>query len=152
MSQPKWEFVANLGDVNPIDYGGYFVFRDATGVYPEEAELLIAGDSDEEGWEVRRFILERCTFTDGILSDNKFHPLHPAWFADSLGKIADCNGIEEQVLRMQLCSSCAVERAHAYRCIGDYQGWDNLDSYPLQFSDRAEVESRYANHPYCKVQ
>jgi hypothetical protein len=25
--QPKWAFVANLGDVNPLDHGGYLVYR-----------------------------------------------------------------------------------------------------------------------------
>ena len=49
MSQPVWSCIANLGDVNPIDYGGYFVYIDTTGVYPPEAELLIApSDNDDD--------------------------------------------------------------------------------------------------------
>lgn len=39
--QPRWKLVAQLGDVHPIDYGGYFVYRDTTGVYEEEAEVLM---------------------------------------------------------------------------------------------------------------
>ncbi len=42
--QPKWKLLANLGDANPIDYGGYFVYRDETGVYRDEAEKLISPD------------------------------------------------------------------------------------------------------------
>ena len=33
MSQPKWEYVANLGDTSPLEYGGLFLYRDTTGVY-----------------------------------------------------------------------------------------------------------------------
>lgn len=40
MTQPKWKFVANLGDVSWADYGGLFVFRDLTGVYDPEMEYL----------------------------------------------------------------------------------------------------------------
>ena len=42
--QPKWKLLANLGDANPIDYCGYFVYRDETGVYRDEAEKLISPD------------------------------------------------------------------------------------------------------------
>jgi hypothetical protein len=156
-SQPKWVLLANLGDVNPVDYGGFFVYRDETGVYPEEAELLEAPDDDSGTWEVRRVVLERCTYVNGVLSDNKFHPDFPAWFAEPeseraerpqdttyLRNVAECCGVEVEALIEMFCSADPVERAQAYRMVGDYHGWDNLDSYPLTFTDRAEVESRYA--------
>jgi hypothetical protein len=81
--QPVWKLLANLGDISPFDYGGYFVYLDETGMYPEEAELLELENENEEDEEkirytVRRFVLERCTLVDGVLSDNKFHPDHPA--------------------------------------------------------------------------
>lgn len=46
--QPIWEFVANLGDVNVAQHGGFLVYRDTTGVYPPEVELYEA-DDDETG-------------------------------------------------------------------------------------------------------
>lgn len=145
--QPKWKFRANLGDADPIDHGGYFVFEDETGVYPPEAELLISPDSDEapEGWIVYRFILEPCTFIDGILSDNKFHPDHPAWFADKLSDVASSIGQPLEVIRQWIVSGSLEERALAWQAIGQYHGFDNLDSYPLTFKTRAEVETRYSD-------
>lgn len=156
-NQPKWKAIAQLGDVNPIDYGGFWVLRDTTGVYCEEAELLVTPeDEDEDGtYTVYRLILERCTLTDGILSDNKHHPLKNAWFAkpeeqrkqrpqDStyLSCVAASCGIDVDELTSQLCSSDAIERAQAYRCIGEYHGFENFDSYPLTLS-RSECRKRY---------
>jgi hypothetical protein len=158
MSQPVWKEIANLGDVDPIDHDGYFVFVDETGVYPAEAERLESppddGDmwDDETGdysnsarWIVHRFSLDRCTFTDGVLSDNRFHPDHPAWFADDLESAASCMDFGEPDLRTAFCSDDPIRRANAYRAVGDYHGFDNLDSYPLTLS-RDEVKSRYPQY------
>lgn len=76
--QPTWKLIANLGDVHPIDYGGYFVYVDETGTYEAEAELLEVPEDEDRTYRVYRFILDRCTLTNGVLSDNKFHPDHPA--------------------------------------------------------------------------
>jgi len=147
--QPVWKLTANLGDVHPLDYGGFFVFEDETGVYPPEAELLI-GPVDDEQYTVFRFILERCTLINGILSDNKFHPELMAWFGyrdkdrpqdsdlNDVARYADMPNIAEL-----LCSESAIDRAHAYRAIGEYHGFGNLDSYPLTLT-RVEAQKRYA--------
>lgn len=145
-NQPKWQLIANLGDATPLDYGGLFVFRDETGVYREEMELLEVQhpDADYDGdlrYEVRRCVLERCTLTNGILSDNQFHPEHPAWFADGLAGVAATIGSTKEELERLLCSENPLERAEAYRAIGDYHGWDNLDSDSLTLS-RTEAEAR----------
>ena len=66
MSQPIWKFVANLGDADPITYGGFFVFTDETGVYAPEAELLEEPTEDFKLWSVSRFPLENCTFASDI--------------------------------------------------------------------------------------
>jgi len=159
MTQPVWKLIANLGDVNPIDHGGYFIYRDETRNYNEEAELLevIDEDSEEPKWIVRRFTLDQCTLIDGILSDNIFHPEHPAWFAAPesmkalrpqdttyLSSVARYSDISLDELQANLCSPNPVERAMAYRMIGDYHGWENFDSYPLVITDRSEIEARYS--------
>jgi hypothetical protein len=66
MSQPIWKFVVNLGDTDPIENGGYFVFTDETGVYPPEVELLEEPAEDSKTWTVYRFVLENCTFASDI--------------------------------------------------------------------------------------
>jgi hypothetical protein len=158
-AQPQWELVAQLGDANPIDHGGHFVYVDLTGVYPPESELLIPdeGDEDAERWTIYRYSLDKCTLTDGILSDNPYHPSHPAWFATPdhherdrpqdttyLGRVADCCDIERSELERMLCGDDPVERATAYHAIGSYHGWENLDSYPRVVTSRDEIEQRYA--------
>lgn len=167
--QPDWKCVANLGDVHPIDHGGYFVYEDQTGVYAPECELLTPlGDDDSAGWNVHRFILETCTYQDGVLSDNKYHPALPAWFAKPeseratrpqdttyLSNLAKFVGMETDAFAAMFLSGDISERAEAWRIVGEYHGFENLDSYPLTFKPeskedgdiarcRAEVETRYA--------
>lgn len=164
MSQPKWKLLANLGDVNPIDHGGYFIFEDETGVYDPEGEYLESPEDDSGEWIVYRFSLDRCTLTtsepdeDGstynVLSDNPYHPLMAAWFArkdpkrpqdSGLEDVARCMDQDVDELEAQLCSADVLERAHAYRDIGSYHGFDNLDSYPLRLT-KAEVNARYPDY------
>jgi len=142
MSQPIWKCIAQIGDINPLDYDGLWVFVDTTGVYAPEMELFIADTR-----EVYRAILEDCTFKNGILSDNKFHPELPVWFADKLESVASFIGTDSLDLLNQFVSSDPVERAFAWRAIGDYFGWLNLDSYPLTLTKK-EAKRRYNKAVY----
>lgn len=153
MSQPQWKLVAQLGDVNPIDYGGLFVYIDETNTYSpemERLEMVTEPDTDDDGneidgvWETRRVVLDRCTFIDGVLSDNPFHPSHAAWFADSISDVASYVGMTVEELISDFCSTDPVRLAYAYRAIGDFHGWGNLDSYPNEWSSREELETRYS--------
>lgn len=167
--QPTWKLIVNLGDVNPIDYGGFFVYVDETGEYEPEAELLeVPPDNEAEynripgrpmpaptPYRVYRFRLDRCTFINGVLSDNRFHTDLPAWFAKPeekradrpqdttyLSNVADCMGADLDELRAMFCSDDPIERAQAWRMVGEYHGFENLDSYPLELT-RAEAVARY---------
>jgi hypothetical protein len=157
--QPRWRLLANLGDVHPVEYGGFFVYKDTTGVYTAEAEVLLAPDTDDspEGWTVYRFPLDRCTWnaTTGVLSDNPYHPDMPAWFAkpegeranrpqDStyLSNVARTAGQELDDLRAQLCSDDPIKRAQAYRDIAEYHGYENFDHYPRQYAKRSQLPRR----------
>jgi hypothetical protein len=153
--QPQWLAIANLGDVNPVDHGGFFVFVDNTGAYAPEAEFLDVPFDETDRYTVYRFCLDKCTLTDGILSDNQFHPSHPAWFAQPeherknrpqdtcyLSNVADSMGIDLHALHSLFCSDNPIERAEAYRAIGEYHGFENLDSYPLELT-RSEARKRY---------
>jgi hypothetical protein len=156
-NQPTWRLLDNLGDRTPIDYGGYFVFEDTTGVYPPEVELLEpppddVEDPDRMRWTIYRFTPARCTFQNGVLSDNPYHPEIPAWFASTdhdrpqdttrIANLANYTGSAELDLIRGFCSEDPIARADAYRTVGDYHGFDNLDQYPL-ILNREEVEHRY---------
>lgn len=151
--QPTWKFVENLGDVNPVEHGGFFVFIDETGVYAPEVEMLDPPCEGQDKWTVYRFILEPCTFKDGILSDNRFHPNHPAWFAkpekDRKERPQDTTYLNDLTgafpldeLTRLFCSDDPKERAVAWREVGEYHGYDNLDSDPLRLTEE-EVKQRY---------
>lgn len=148
MSQPKWECIANLGDVNPIDHGGKFVLVDRTGVYPPEMEVLEPLEfSEPDTWQVWRFAMDRCTYVNGVLSDNPYHPGSAAWFADDIAGVAETFGVEPGELIGQLCSADPRERAEGYYCLFGYYSADNFDSYPLEL-DEDEVRERYADPLY----
>lgn len=186
--QPEWKLVAQLGDASPIDYGGYFIYEDATGVYQPEAEILQEPSDDEWAqddrdryrmehdltieyerthpeanwkeaaewveqelsskfesglrWTVYRFILEPCTFINGILSDNKFHPDYAVWFQEGLNGLCDTMGVTELQFLADICGTDTCARANAWRCVGQYHGFENLDHDPLQLT-KEEVKERY---------
>jgi hypothetical protein len=161
-NQPIWKLVANLGDNDPIEHGGLFVYEDTTGVYPPEIELLeppseeFADYSEDSNWSpsarwtVRRAVCEPCTYIDGVLSDNKHHPESAAWFADSVDSIAESFGMEASEFIRMLTAGSTVERAEAWRMIGDYHGWDNLDAYPIEWN-HAQILRRVAGMGFAKM-
>jgi len=149
--QPVWEYIGNYGDANPMLYGGYFVYSDKTGVYGVEAAVLEPiGDPDTphpKQFRVYRFICDRCTFINGILSDNKFHPDKPAWFAKDLPSLAEQAGESIELFISRFTSENVVQRAMAWRAVGEYWGFDELDSYPITLT-RKEVYNRYRRECY----
>jgi len=114
--QPIWKMVTTLGKC--------FVYIDETGIYEAEACHL---ERREDQWTAYRFILERCTYDreNDILSDNKYHPEICAWFwkprAD-MQPLAGYTGVSVDDLIESFCSEDPVERAYAYRAVGQYYG------------------------------
>ena len=144
MSQPDWKYRANLGDTNPLDHGGFFVFEDKTGVYPPEAEILEVPEDEDGEYTVYRFALEPCTYIDGVLSDNKYHPECPAWFASDIEDVSRSVGNAVEELIECLCSTGTLSRADGYRDLIGYHGPQNFDNYPLTLT-RKEANARYAD-------
>lgn len=165
MSQPNWKALANLGDAKPIDYGGYFVLEDTTGVYLPEVELIEINpeseEEEEEGEEnqspeeendspyawVYRFILEKHTFENGVLSDNPYHKDCAVWYAKDLPSVSSSVDIPEEELRALLLSEDPIKRALGYRGIVYHFGPDEFDSYPLRLS-RKELAERLSDEKY----
>lgn len=143
--QPVWKVAGRVGDVNPIDHCGGFIYIDETGVYPPEVEYIDAPtEFSGEPWKIYRFILEPCTYINGVLSDNKHHPNYAVWFSKDLMALAEFIGGSVDELIHDFTEGTIKEKAAAWLAVGDYHGYDNLDSYPLVITNRAEVEVRYA--------
>lgn len=144
MSTPPTRLlIAELGDKYPLEYGGYFVFQDLQEPHRYEAEWLeVPEEGETKYWTVYRFELTRCSYLNGVLSDNIYHPDHPAWFAGPLACIAEYCGRPRDTLIAMLCSGHPEQMAIAYRAIGEHFGWSNLDSYPISLT-RREATKRY---------
>lgn len=156
MSQPKWELVCNLGDVNPVEHGGYFIYKDTTGVYGFEADKLDAPeDCDVPGatWQSFRVLLERQKLVrDGnhvylvpfAYKESWTHPVsqYPEWYVESLDKVADSMGTSRIEIETALCSEDPAQLAWAYQCIGDYHGWANLD-HDYRMMTKKEVKKHF---------
>ena len=153
--QPVWKLVTQLGDANPVEHGGLFVYEDTTGVYPPEAERLLNLDWDSVSeWEVRRFVLENLKLVkDG---DNVYLvaasynpdwsnplPSYDEWFHKDLAAVAASIGRTLEQMREWFTSTNSKLRALAWEALGDYHGWDNLDSYPRILTSEGEVRERY---------
>jgi hypothetical protein len=160
VSQPVWNFVANLGDASPIEHGGLFLYEDETGVYQPELEKLEEPTEGGfgpgfKGWTIRRVTLDKLKLvrkedTLYLVSDRYEpswpHPVHQyvEWFVDELSSVADTMGTTRETLETAFCGDDIKARAWAYQCVYDHHGWDNGDSYPRTFT-RKEVEARYAS-------
>lgn len=172
IKQPNWECLANFGDCSFLEHGGAFVYSDLTGVYAPELEILevhegelelvnqlefeLGNDSPSgfqmdrmekerdsiEPYTVYRVFCDRCTYIDGILSDNRFYPKHPAWFADKLELAASSCGMDVTQLRHRLCSSDPIELAKGYHVLIRNFGAYEFDQYPITLN-RVEAEKRY---------
>jgi len=142
---PTRLLIAELGDKYPLEYGGYFVFQDLQAPHRYEAEWLeVPEEGETKYWTVYRFELTRCSYLNGVLSDNIYHPDHPAWFArpGDLVHIAGYSDLLATDLIAMLCSGHPEQMAIAYRAIGEHSGWANLDSYPISLTWR-EATKRY---------
>lgn len=149
MSQPSFWCVANLGDVDPLNYGGKFVCVDRTGVYPPELVVIDAPGEDENADRLKYFItLEPLTAIKGAdgscigLSDNPFHVETEAWFGDSetLKSISDSNDIAVGELISLFLSSDLSKRATAYIMALDCFGCHSFNEYPVSITvDKAKA-------------
>jgi hypothetical protein len=160
-NQPVWKKIGTVGDINPIDYDGGFIYHDETGVYPAELEYVIgAGDENAWGeyteWLVYRMVLDRLEEMTGLKNsplvpfgfgsrNDLPYPLgsYEEWFCKDLGSVADCIGLDVDGLREMLCSEDEQRRAFGYLELANYFGWENFDGYPLHFTSREELEARY---------
>ena len=126
--------LANLGDVNPLDYGGFLVRSDG--------EIIVIEPRDEDRKiKVHQFPNTLCyPIRGGGVSDNEFHKDKHAWFSGSLRVVA--SSCDHEDIEADLCSDEPVTRAQAYQSIVWYHGLVNFDQYPITLT-RTECRRMY---------
>lgn len=114
--------IGTIGDVNPLDYGGGFVYRD-----------------DDGGHSIEWYEPEDDTNEDCAILVYRF-PIDggaESWMdLASVASSADHASIAEDFK-----SDNPVVRAYAFWSVAGHYGWHNLDSDPLRLT-RAEAEAR----------
>ena len=123
-NQPEWQTIQQTDT--------WRVRVDKTGVYTPELDYLEKHATDR--YYMFTVLLEKCTYVNRVLSDNKFHPNYAAWFADDLLHAAKSAGLPVQSARVYLCSDDPLLRAHAYMVLGNYFGYRNFDDYPRRLT------------------
>jgi hypothetical protein len=126
--------LANLGDVNPLDHGGFLVRSDG--------EIVVIEPNDEDRKiEVYRFSNTLCyPIEGGGVSDNEFHKDHSAWFDSGLDDVA--NSCDHKDIEADLCSKDPIVRARAYQSIIGHWGIHEFDQYPITLT-RTECRRMY---------
>lgn len=133
--QPVWKYAGHLGDVDPIAYGGGFVYTDETGVYGPEMVWFEPGTDEQwhetEGetpLQVFRVLLERP---------------ESEWWFEKLEEIASYTGLPTEELILTAKSDNPVRRALIYSDLISYFGAEEFDSYPVTMTED-EAYERYA--------
>lgn len=160
MYQPNYQLVANLGDANPLDHGGFFVYKDQEGRHDPLVEWF-----DPERLQVWRFELEPLVDHKGMLVPAEMYAQRKqlpkpvgaweVWFSKHVPYAADHNGMKAAELRRLLCSKDILNRARGYQIMAeiDPQGFD--PEGPLQLASKTEAALRYqeeigkAGYMYC---
>jgi hypothetical protein len=139
------KLLANLGDVNPVDHGGYFVInRNASKRLDPEYQLVILETIDEPipTWYYGHISIDKCYYTNGILSDNQYHLDKPAWFADWFKDYdPTCDDERDYHLKSRdyICSDDPIKRGSVYRDLGMYYGWENLGGHIQSTTSKAAL-------------
>jgi hypothetical protein len=152
-----------MGDVNPIDHGGQWVLRDKTGVYCPELEILEVPEDEDGVYVIYRLLLEPCTFVNGVLSDNKYHPDLCAWWATTpermaarpqdgkgLISVSESQGWSMNDLIAGFCSDDPEKRAWSYMALVSHHGAYSFDQEPIRLT-RAGATKRYKGRQYQLV-
>lgn len=164
--QPEWKYVGHIGDVDPIAYGGGFIYVDTTGVYPPELTWFEPAPDEEwhktEGQtplQIYRLQLEPPRFktltdtgrrtTDsskGLPSSQRGDTWEWAeeWFVGHLESVATSAGTTKFRLLRELFSREPMVRARAYETMIHHHGPFEFDQYPITLTEN-EAYDKYAS-------
>ena len=140
------KYIGNIGDRNILTYGGVIVYREYSydKTYDKILIVKLTPNDHDNKIERRWGTLDKCTYVNGVLSDNSFHIDKPAWFADDpewyskpAEKIVNWAGATYSEFIDDITSNDPMRIAARYVNVYDYYGWDNFDSYPTEMNRTA---------------
>lgn len=135
--QPVWKCVGHIGDVDPIAYGGGFVYVDETGVYGPE--LTYFEPSDDSVWEAAEDKDTIAVQVSRIMLESGENQ----WWHTKLGTVADCAGVPLSELLAAAKSAEPMVLANLYNDLISYFGCFDFDQYPITITE-AEAYTTYA--------
>lgn len=141
--QPSYWCIENLGDVDPLQYGGKFVCIDRRGIY--SPIMLILQEPENKKRLCYEIELERCFIVRDSggemkgVGANHYHAHMTEWFGDysDLEGVASFAGYNsEKALAELLASQNVLDRAQAYGSLVDYFGAHQFDQVPGEYDKR----------------
>jgi hypothetical protein len=133
--QPTWKYVGRLGDVDPITYGGGFVYEDESGVYSPELQWF--EPTPDEVWEELGDKTPVQTYRILLEKDSKNE-----WWYDKLNELAPFTGLSLEYLE-GLATSATASKASLYESLIQYWGPENFDSYPQTLTE-SDARQKFA--------
>jgi len=139
VSNPKTPCTAlgSIGDVNPIEYGGGFIFKCKDPGRPPHYLIEYTYGEETDG---KTLTLYRADIPEG---GEEFWR-HFDWTSspENIRQLSRSLDIEEDDLIALGTSQDPVKRAYAIWEIANYYGWHELDQYPIQVSP-SELRRRW---------
>lgn len=126
-NQPKWKHIGSIGDIDPIAYGGGFIYQDQTGIYPPE--LTYFEPAPDEDWHKTRGNTPLQVYR--IILEN--NPQNEFWYS-KLSDVARTVGQPLEDLQ-RMAGGTPLERAYVYECLIHYFGANEFDSCPIQTTE-----------------
>lgn len=146
--QPSWHCVANLGDVNPFEYGGKFLMIDRRGIYPAELWVFSEWTEEDTRMTLHQIVLEPCFLIQNErlgghdVGANVYHTYSPEWFGDrsSTAAVSSSIGMDREEFCRLFCGN-PYDRAVAYAAIASHYGLANFDTAPRIFTTKREAKA-----------
>lgn len=142
--QPSYWCIANLGDVNPLQYGGKFVCIDRRGIYAPVMMILQEPEGGGRNRLCYEIELERCFIVRDEkgemrgVGSNHYHANLTEWFGgySDLEDVANFAGYNSgKALAELFASQNVLDRAQAYGSAVDYFGAHDFDQEPREFDN-----------------
>lgn len=142
--QPSYWCIANLGDVNPLQYGGKFVCIDRRGIYAPVMMILQEPEGGGRNRLCYEIELDRCFIVRDEkgemrgVGSNHYHASFTEWFGgySDLEDVANFAGYNSGIaLAALFASQNVLDRAQAYGSAVDYFGAHDFDQEPREFDN-----------------